>query len=587
MIKVGDKIEIHKKEEQKTTISQTFFDIIAVLKSNKVNENDKLQWCSSLFGILDNYFKENELESVKNVKKYAIPVLHTLVEKSNIDNMSEFFNYYKRAYCFCAQRDFSCFVDYIEWNMPRKVLANRRNVLKPYVDALNRIAFDDKLQYLVVSYSPSLGKSYLATLFTAWGYGLSINNSVIRMSYSDELVLGFSRTVKGIISSPEFAEIFPLFKLYNGKPFEVERESDWKIKNANVPKSNHIARTRNGSTTGERASFAIIFDDMTKGAEEANSESVHRGIYDKWNTEWWNRRDGVRCKFIFVGTQWCPEDILNRIIEDRNKVSLLQPTDNPYVMESKDHSTIVIRVPLFDSEHKTTCSEVYPQEIAEQIEQNTDPFLFSCVYMQNPIAPTGREFAWECIKTYTNEELLNAHLTPNSMATLDTARKGKDNVSMPIFKNDNNGNHYLIDAIYKQKPMDDLYDEIIEKIIEHRITTLVIENNIDTSLKRLLEDRLHARGIYWCTIIEKYNTVKKEERIKNNRGIVQKQIVFPDKSIVRPNTDIGRMMDNITKYSFDKPNVHDDGIDSVCMYASEIIFGKGTLFKPVAIRRPF
>lgn len=586
-IKVGDKIEIHKKEEQKTTISQTFFDIIAVLKSNKVNENDKLQWCSSLFGILDNYFKENELESVKNVKKYAIPVLHTLVEKSNIDNMSEFFNYYKRAYCFCAQRDFSCFVDYIEWNQTKKVLANRREVLKPYVDALNRIAFDDQLQYIVVSYPPSMGKSYLATLFTAWGFGLSINNSVIRMSYSDELVLGFSRTIKGIISSPEFAEIFPLFALYKGKPFEVERESDWKIKNANVPKSNHIARTRNGSTTGERASFAIIFDDMTKGAEEANSESVHRGIYDKWNTEWWNRRDGVRCKFIFVGTQWCPEDILNRIIEDRNKVSLLQPTDNPYVMESKDHSTIVIRVPLFDSEHKTTCSEVYPQEIAEQIEQNTDPFLFSCVYMQNPIAPTGREFAWECIKTYTNEELLNAHLTPNSMATLDTARKGKDNVSMPIFKNDNNGNHYLIDAIYKQKPMDDLYDEIIEKIIEHRITTLVIENNIDTSLKRLLEDRLHARGIYWCTIIEKYNTVKKEERIKNNRGIVQKQIVFPDKSIVRPNTDIGRMMDNITKYSFDKPNVHDDGIDSVCMYASEIIFGKGTLFKPVAIRRPF
>jgi predicted phage terminase large subunit-like protein len=584
MIKVGDKIQIKKQE---TTLESTFTDILNVLKSSKMKEHDKLDWCNSALSILEEMYKQDELGSVKVAKTKLIPILHKLIEGSKIENMALFFDYYKRAYCFCARRDFECFVDYIEWNMPRKVLANRRNVLKPYVDALNRIAFDERLQYLVVSYPPSMGKSYLATLFTAWGYGISINNSVIRMSYSDELVLGFSRTVKGIISSPEFAEIFPLFKLYNGKPFEVERESDWKIKNANVPKSNHIARTRNGSTTGERASFAIIFDDMTKGAEEANSESVHRGIYDKWNTEWWNRRDGVRCKFIFVGTQWCPEDILNRIIEDRNKVSLLQPTDNPYVMESKDHSTIVIRVPLFDSEHKTTCSEVYPQEIAEQIEQNTDPFLFSCVYMQNPIAPTGREFAWECIKTYTNEELLNAHLTPNSMATLDTARKGKDNVSMPIFKNDNNGNHYLIDAIYKQKPMDDLYDEIIEKIIEHRITILVIENNIDTSLKRLLEDRLHVRGIYWCTIIEKYNTVKKEERIKNNRGIVQKQIVFPDKTIVRPNTDIGRMMDNITKYSFDKPNVHDDGIDSVCMYASEIIFGKGTLFKPVAIRRPF
>ena len=581
--KIGDKIAI-KKEEKQTTQENTFNDILKKKKKKKLGQQEKLKWCGSALSILESWFKEDELKSVNVAKHKLIPILEKLIEGSNIDNMALFFDYYKKVYCFCAQRDFECFVDYIEWNQPKKVLANRREVLKPYVNALNRIAFDDDLQYIVVSYAPSMGKSYLATLFTAWGYGLSINNSVIRMSYSDELVLGFSRTVKGIISSPEFAEIFPLFRLYKGKPFEVERESDWKIKNAIVPKSNHIARTRSGSTTGERASFAIIFDDMTKGAEEANSEKVHRDIYDKWLTEWWNRRDGQKCKFIFVGTQWTPEDILNRVIEDRNKVSPLQPTDDKFVMQSEDKSTIVIRVPMLDENHKTTCPEVYPQEIAEQIEQNTDPFLFSCVYQQNPIAPTGREFAWECIRTYIDKP---TNLTPNSMATLDTARKGKDNVSMPIFKNDNNGNHYLIDAIYKQKPMDDLYDEIIEKIIEHKITTLVIENNIDTSLKRLLEDKLHARGIYWCTIIEKYNTVKKEERIKNNRGIIQKQVVFPDKSIVRPNTDIGRMMDNITKYSFDKPNVHDDGIDSVCMYGSEIIMGRGSLSKPKPIKRIF
>jgi predicted phage terminase large subunit-like protein len=404
------------------------------------------------------------------------------------------------------------------------------------------------------------------------------------MSYSDELVLGFSRTVKGIISSPEFAEIFPLFKLYNGKPFEVERESDWKIKNANVPKSNHIARTRNGSTTGERASFAIIFDDMTKGAEEANSEKAHRDIYDKWNTEWWNRRDGVRCKFIFVGTQWCNEDILNRIIEDRNKVSRLKNTDNPYVMESEDKSTIVIRVPMLDENHKTTCSEVYPQQIAEQIEQNTDPFLFSCVYQQDPLPVSGREFAWENLRTYLN---LPSDLESYCMASLDTARKGKDNVSMPIFKPDGNGNYYFVDCIFKQKPMEDLYDEIIEKIIQHRIIKLVIENNIDTSLKTLLTDRLKQRGVNWCEIIEKYNTVKKEERIKNNRGIVQKFVVFLDKTLTKPNSDYGRLMENMTKYSFDKPNLHDDSVDSVCMFASEIIVGKFNFIKPIACKRLF
>ena len=580
-IRVGDKIQIKKQE---TTLESTFTDILNVLKSSKMKEHDKLGWCNSALSILEEMYKQDELGSVKVAKTKLIPILHKLIEGSEIENMALFFDYYKRAYCFCARRDFECFVDYIEWNMPRKVLANRRNVLKPYVDALNRIAFDDKLQYLIVSYPPSMGKSYLATLFTAWGYGISINNSVIRMSYSDELVLGFSRTVKGIISSPEFAEIFPLFKLYNGKPFEVERESDWKIKNANVPKSNHIARTRNGSTTGERASFAIIFDDMTKGAEEANSESVHRGIYDKWNTEWWNRRDGVKCKFIFVGTQWCNEDILNRIIEDRNKVSRLKNTDNPYVMESEDKSTIVIRVPMLDENHKTTCSEVYPQQIAEQIEQNTDPFLFSCVYQQDPLPVSGREFAWENLRTFLN---LPSDLESYCMASLDTARKGKDNVSMPIFKPDGNGNYYFVDCIFKQKPMEDLYDEIIEKIIQHRIIKLVIENNIDTSLKTLLTDRLKQRGVNWCEIIEKYNTVKKEERIKNNRGIVQKFVVFLDKTLTKPNSDYGRLMENMTKYSFDKPNLHDDSVDSVCMFASEIIVGKFNFIKPIACKRLF
>ena len=581
MIKIGDKIQIKKQE---TTLESTFTDILNVLKSSKMKEHDKLDWCNSALSVLEEMYKQDELASVKVAKTKLIPILHKLIEGSKIENMALFFDYYKRAYCFCARRDFECFVDYIEWNLPKKVLANRREVLKPYVDALNRIAFDDRLQFLIVSYPPSLGKSYLATLFTAWGYGLSINNSVIRMSYSDELVLGFSRTVKGIISSPEFAEIFPLFKLYNGKPFEVERESDWKIKNANVPKSNHIARTRNGSTTGERASFAIIFDDMTKGAEEANSESVHRGIYDKWNTEWWNRRDGVRCKFIFVGTQWTPEDILNRIIEDRNKISTLQPTDNPYVMESKDKSTIVIRVPMLDENNKTTCSEVYPQQIAEQIEQNTDPFLFSCVYQQDPLPVSGREFAWENLRTYLN---LPSDLESYCMASLDTARKGKDNVSMPIFKPDGNGNYYFVDCIFKQKPMEDLYDEIIEKIIQHRIIKLVIENNIDTSLKTLLTDRLKQRGVNWCEIIEKYNTVKKEERIKNNRGIVQKFVVFLDKTLTKPNSDYGRLMENMTKYSFDKPNLHDDSVDSVCMFASEIIVGKFNFIKPIACKRLF
>ena len=583
-MKVGDKIKINFDtipDKKLSTEEETFNDIIAILKS-KMAQGEKIKWCETMFDLLEGWYRKEDLKACTIAKKKLIPLLQSLVEKCSVDYMPKFFDFYKRAYQFCARRDFECFVECMEWEQPKKVYAYRKEILKPYIDALQRLTFEDNMKYVVVCYPPSCGKSYIGTLYSAWGMGVSINNSILRLSYSDELVLGFSRTVKGYLSSPEFAEIFTDFKLYGGKPFEVERESDWKIKNAKVPKSNHIARTRNGSTTGERASFAIILDDMTKGAEEANSDAVHRGIYDKWLTEWWNRRDGQKCNFIFIGTQWCPEDILNRIITDRDKQSPLRETKNPYVLESED--TIVIRIPMLDENEQTTCPEVYPQKVAEEIRDNTDPFLYSCVYQQSPIAPTGREFAYECIRTY---EELPEELTFNSFATLDTARKGKDNVAMPIYKNDNNGNWYLIDAIFKQKPMDDLYDEIVDKIIENNITLLVIENNIDTSLKYILTEKLHKRGYFVCEIIEKYNTVKKEERIKNNRGVVQKQMVFPERKLFKPNTDIGRMMDNFTKYSFDKPNVHDDAPDAICMVASEIIMRNGSLGKPRAISRPF
>lgn len=588
--KIGQKIEIKKEEKSESTMKQTFFEIIQVLKSNKLKETDKLVWCNNLISILDNYFIENELEAVQNAKKHAIPLLHALVEKSKIENMPLFFDYYKRLYCFCAKRDFSCFLDYMEWNMPKKVYGTRREYLEPLVYALNRCAFDSKLEFIIASYAPSSAKTYLTTLWSAWSYGLSTSNSIIRLSYSEELVFGASRTVKSYLCSPEFIEIFPIFKLYNGKPFQVEKESDWKIKNANVPKSNHIARTRFGATTGERATWAIILDDMVKGAEEANAVDIHNKLWNSWKTEWWNRRTEDPITYIFIGTQWSNIDILNRIIEERETVSPLHDTDIKFMQESEDGSTIVIRVPMLDENDKTTCERLYPQEMALHLKETTDPFLFSCVYQASPIAPTGREFD-DTLLLHYNELPRDASgetaCSNGSVATLDPARKGKDNVSMPICRHGYDNYYYFVDCIFQQKPMTDLYDEIVEKIILNQVILLVIENNTDTSLPTIIEERLHKKNYYLCEIRTKYNTQPKEQRIKDNRGIVRNRIKFKEKKDYTPNSDYGRFMDNLTKYSFDYPAKHDDAPDSIAMMASEIIMGKSVLPKAQPFKRFF
>lgn len=260
---------------------------------------------------------------------------------------------------------------------------------------------------------------------------------------------------------------------------------------------------------------------MTKGASEATNSDLHRQSYDKWETEWYNRRDVKNTKFVFAGTMWSPEDILNRVREDRERLSKFIPSSKyKYTWESLDGSTIVIRVPLLDENDETTCKEIYTTEESRNIRETTDSYLFSCVYQQEPIAPTSLEFAYELLDTFCTlpkQEDGQPYYEEYSYASLNPARKGKDNVSIPIFKIDFDGKYYFIDCIFKKKLMSDLYDEIVSKIIEHKVIDFVIENNTDTSLKVLLEEKLKAKGYNLCIIREKYNVKNKEQRIKDMR----------------------------------------------------------------------
>jgi len=396
--------------------------------------------------------------------------------------------------------------------------------------------------------------------------------------------------IQSTITNPRFSDIFPSFKRFEGKPFAKEKESDWVLKDSGTQKS-HIARTRDGSTTGERANRAIIFDDMTKGASEATDSNLHIRLYNKWKTEWYNRKTGDKVIFVFAGTMWSPEDILNKVAEDIEKTTKMKQCKNKewgkWVKEAEDGSAVFIRVPLLDENDECTCTHVMSTKEARNLRDTTDEFLFSCVYQQDPIPPTGLNFAYDLLKHYEEmpiDEEGNELCSPFCYAVLDTTRKGKDNASMPIFKSDGE-NYYLIDVVFEQKAMTDLYETIIGKIEEHNITWLVIENNTDTSLKTLLEEYLKKKGINTCVITEKYQSMNKERRIKEAQGLIRKMLIFKDKKRYLPKSDYGRFMENLTRYSFDYPNRHDDSVDSLALFINEIILEKGKLNKPTAINR--
>lgn len=583
-IKVGDKIKIKKPNKEAKGYEDTINNILKVLRKLKRDDKERIYWCKTLYDVLEAYYDSSkefgtvDLKAVVIARDKFLPILKRMIEEAKIENMASFFELYKKTYAFCGRRDLECFIDYMEWERPKKVLPDRREALKPFIYYLGQTPFNPNLKLICASYPPSAGKSFAVNYFSAWSFGLFPNDSILRISYSEELVLGFSRSIKDIIASELFADVFTDFKLFNGKPFEKEKESDWKIKTSDTLVS-HYSRTREGAVTGVRAKWAIILDDIVKGEMEATNESLHKSIYNKYLTEWSNRKDGNKTIMIAVGTMWSPYDILNKIREAEEKKGELVDDDKfKYVKKNKSGSAVFIAVPALDENDESTIPLVNSTEYYRDLREELDPYFFSCVYQQNPIAPSGLEFSYDNLKTYTE---LPKYENGESMAknycfaVLDPARKGKDFVSMPIFKPCDDGLHYFWDCIFKKKPMSELYDEIVEKIIHNNVTKFVIENNTDTSLKALIEMKLKEKGYLLCEIIEKYNVKVKENRIKDNRGHVQRMMVFKDKSMIKPNTDEGKFMENLTKYSFDHANKHDDAPDSVCMYASEIILGKG------------
>ena len=199
---------------------------------------------------------------------------------------------------------------------------------------------------------------------------------------------------------------------------------------------------------------------------------------------------------------------------------------------------------------------------------------------QLPLAPETTPFYWDNLRTY--DAIPEEGRSPFCWASIDPVRVGGDNLAMPIFTKVGN-DFFLVDCLYEATEMDRLYGQICDKIEQHNITTLVIEKNTDTSLKKVLTDMLHARAIYYCNIIEIYTYEKKDIRITNMQSTIKTQLVFPAERLYGRASAMGRFMYDIVSFSWKmSDNLHDDSIDAVTMFCETLICGKNQRVKLIS-----
>ena len=572
-------------EKDKKQIKTAILDILDILKENfrysygkKISFEEIFEMMKDLY-VLFNNFEDNVQECGEIVIKKYIPLLDLLIQVDNNHNhLIEYEKYLKNAYKLAARVSLEHYMVYREWDEPEKekFFEPRYNILAGYIHYLQELECNPEFRTLIFNAPSGYGKSYPKKVSEAWTFGIENTGAILSLCSNDDVVKSGSRTVIDEIKSEAFGEVFPKMKWNEDDKdyFLKETDEKWKLKTCKLPFS-YYAKTTQANVVGSRASKSIHIDDLYPDYKEAMNQNLNKYYFNKSITVWEKRFvQNKTPKVCITGTLWASGDYIDLKIQQLKKEHKF--TKHPkykYTLISEDKSCAIIQVPALDYEtEQSTCPEL--KSTAELLKEkaNMEEYLWETNFQQRPTNPESLIFSYDKLRTYNT---VPTSEYKGTYAVIDATRKtGKDFFAMPVFKKVENNNlfdYYLIDALFTRTATKDMYNDIVDKIIENNIVFMVIESNVTSELKANIERICRERGVVPPEIIEKYNVENKAARITNEMHLIKKVLVFPDKIMYGINTDMGKFMNNLTTYNSDGTNANDDAPDSSAMFCSEII----------------
>lgn len=563
----------------------TINQILTILENNyrynygkKISYDEVFAMVKDLYVLYQN-FEHNKKECGISVIKRYIPLLDLLIKiDKNDEHIVEYVKYLKYSYKIGARISLEHYMVYREWDEPEKdkFFEPRYNILSGYIHFLQEIDTNPNFHTLIFNAPSGYGKTFPEKISEAWSFGLDDKGTILSLCSNDDVVKGGSRTVIDEIKSQHFGEVFPDLK-YDREDkdfFLKETDGNWKLRNCKMLAS-YYASTTNSNVVGERASKRIHIDDLYPDYKEALNQELNKYYLNKSMTVWEKRFiQNKPPKVVITGTLWASGDYIDLKIQQLKKENKFKPHPKyPYTLISEDGSIAIIQVPALDYEtDESTCPEIKSTYELRKERNRMEEYLWETNFQQKPSNPEALAFSYDKLRQY---ETLPDNQINYTYAVIDATRKsGKDFFSMPIFKplkSDYINDYYLIDVLFTKTATKDMYDDIVDKILEHHIITLVIESNVTSELKQNIEEKLKQKGATFCEIIEKYNTLPKATRIEMEKGVIKKQLIFPQKNSYGENTHMGKFMINLTLYNSSGNNSNDDAPDSCALFCSEII----------------
>ena len=462
-----------------------------------------------------------------------------------------------------------------------------QNCFDGYLYYGGRMVLDGEVKFIEKQCPTGFGKSLSDAFMQSWIFGIDIDNDILKVCGNDKFTDDCFQNVTKFMTSPQYAKVFPYyaqFKCDTTLMFQFHSRKDLKFAIMGSKKStNFRIVTKLSDVNGVRAKY-LFLDDITQRKDMANLNQHQKDIHS-FTHEWFERNYNRNFFYIIAsGTTYSQFDLLSHLRRVMGGESAVKSPINKYTLVGKSNyivpngKSVFVSVPLLDYD---TDESTYPKKISTESarkKREENPTEFWAMDQQRPLPPDSSPFYFTKLRQYTTlPKIGEAGRLETCVAALDTKRRGKDFLSMPIFfeaddpEREGQTVFYLVDWLYDDRPMKECLPLIVAKVIQHKITRLYVERNTEECIETLIQDKLREQGYTSCVIEEVYSTEPKDRRIMSAEGDIKARMVFPQYGMYSQSNDIGKALMNFYGYTYTGTVAHDDAPDSLALFAKRFV----------------
>lgn len=501
--------------------------------------------------------------------------------------VARYLELYDNFMALASFRSFKHYCLYMQSVFAFTLWEDTQNCFDGYWYYANKMVLDGEIKFLEKQLPTGFGKSLSDCFMQSWIYGIDIDNDILKVCGNDKFTDDCFQNVIKLMTCVKYAKVFPYYAQFEceiDKMFQFCSRKDLKFAITGSKKSTNLRIvTKLSDVNGVRAKF-LFLDDITQRKDMSNITAHNKDIHS-FVHEWFERNYNRNLFYIVAsGTTYSQFDLLSFLKRVMGGEKAIKSQINKYTyIGFSDYivpngKSVFVCVPLLDYE---TDESTYPKKISTMSarkKREENPTEFWAMDMQRPLPPDSSPFYFTKLRQYTTLPIIGeCGRLETCIGALDTKRRGKDYLSMPIFFEANDPDRkgetafYLVDWLYDDRPMKECLPLIVSKIIQHKITRLYVERNTEECIETLLIDKLTKQGYTSCIIEEVYSTEPKDRRIMSAEGDIKAKLIFPQYGMYAQSSDVGKALLNVYGYTYTGTVAHDDAPDSLALFVKRFV----------------